>query len=72
MHSNNQSRWSEEYQVTVDELNAGEKRNGREKRQREKQRPLLSLFSATLLRFEKRYDSPRQARDRRKSKENSN
>eukprot|EP01046_Picozoa_sp_COSAG06_P035008 COSAG06_NODE_3717_length_4978_cov_1.916991_4_plen_56_part_00 len=35
MHSNNQSRWSEEYQVTVDELNAGEKRNGREKRQRE-------------------------------------
>jgi hypothetical protein len=26
MHSNNQSRWSEEYQVTVDELNAGEKR----------------------------------------------
>ena len=23
MHSNNQSRWSEEYQVTVDELDAG-------------------------------------------------
>ena len=27
MHSNNQSRWSEEYQVTVDELNAGENVN---------------------------------------------